>query len=219
MDKNLQQPTLHLIATRFAPASPPKPTAPRIPRPDDPSPRRPDVFAQLLLRNNAKRGHKQSRPRDVDPDDERSAKRQKLNSQPSRAADFVRNPPAFPKLTPAGSSKLDSTGMDTEGFRVPILPAKSKSSGDVRRKSTEEHIEKETELSPLETNNKTVGRCFIVLRYSAEPILDDQSRNCITPPCHRIRQGSPRVQGVIPMVHSRCWLCSCEFPWDLATPC
>ena len=157
MQEDHTRPTLQLIASRIAPASPLKPAAPRMPRPDDPSPRMPDHFASMLLE---KRNHKLSRPRDPDPaaGDERNAKRAKPDPKLARAKELMLKPPAF------SNSKL----VDADGFRVPGMLFKSKSSNAVFSRSRKDENEKEkansglmkppdADLTAMERANKTVS--------------------------------------------------------------
>ncbi|KAH7107361.1 hypothetical protein BKA62DRAFT_683137 [Auriculariales sp. MPI-PUGE-AT-0066] len=159
-DEDLDKtPTLQLVATRIAPASPPKPIVPRVPRPDDPSPRRPDVVARLLFENNAKRGHKHVRSRDLEVD-ERTNKRAKLNPQMARTKEPGSRATSFQRSASSGG-KISSSDLDTDGFRIPVLPTKCRSSDDVRRKSSADEEKStdsgkmaEADASPLEAANK-----------------------------------------------------------------
>ncbi|EJD46095.1 hypothetical protein AURDEDRAFT_184431 [Auricularia subglabra TFB-10046 SS5] len=116
--------TLQLIAARIKPKPIPVPPARRMPRPDDPSPRRPDVFSSLLPNNTRRGTNKHARPQDADDALERAAKKMKVAVDPklAKAKELMLKPP--PRM--ALNGKHMPLDIDDDGFRVPDPPLKRK---------------------------------------------------------------------------------------------
>lgn len=147
------KPVLQLVVARIAPKPLPAPPQRRPPRPDDPSPRRPDVFSTLAL---SRRGTKRLRDDEIQEGAGGGAeKRKKVAGDPkiARAQELMLRPPP-PRL------ELNGKDIDRDGFRVPGAPKQRKEQGATSKSSSSTQSQKppdpEADSSLLETVNKTV---------------------------------------------------------------
>ncbi|KZV99108.1 hypothetical protein EXIGLDRAFT_762876 [Exidia glandulosa HHB12029] len=169
-------PMLQLVAARIAPKPLPAPPQRRAPRPDDPSPRRPDIFSSLA---QTRRGTKRLRDDEIQ---ERAGagKRTKVALDPkiARAKDLTLRPPPPPRLELNGKSL--PAAVDRDGFRVPGAPAaaaaKRKEQSSAPKSSSQKpppDTDMDTDSSLLETVNKTTIKSVAVKVLSQRGLTKD----------------------------------------------